>query len=226
MSYPHRVAKITLSGDMFNGTEVWSTGFYMGFEGADAADITDQGLADIGEAWKTFFTNSTSMVSARYTFKMVKGVMLNNDGGTMSDTAKFWSPATAVSGGAPGTAVTPPPQVSLVCSLQNSLPRGLATKGRLFLPGITAVIDTTGHLNTADTTNIATNMKTFFDAITNDADTPGNPVLASKGRPPLLLGGAIRNVNSIRVGNVYDTQRRRRNALVETYISKTLLNGS
>lgn len=223
MSLPHRVARVTLSGTMFGGAEEWSTGFYMGFEGQDAPAITPTGVSNISQAWETFFKNPTSTISYRYLFTMCKVHMVERDGKTIPDSAQYYSPLAAVEGG--GTGAPLPPQVALVVSLANSLPRGLATKGRMFLPGVCAPVTESGRINAVASENIALNIQTFFNTIYQDADTPGNPVLASTGRGALLTDGAVRNVTQIRVGDVYDTQRRRRNALAESYIIKPVSVG-
>lgn len=221
MSLPHQVARVTLSGTMFSGSEIWSTGFYMGNETADAGQPTNQGAADIGAAFATFFSLTANRISTQYKFTQCKVVMLNNDGRTMADSAVYWSPPSEVTGGS-GTNVLPP-QCSLALTLTNSLPRGLATKGRMYLPGVAVGVNASGKVDALTVGTIADNLKAFFDSITNDADTPGRPVLASVGRPPLLLGGAIRNVTTIKVGDVIDTQRRRRNALDEQYVARQLV---
>lgn len=215
MALPFQVAKVTLSGVCFGGAEIWSTGFHLGWENQDATAITPTGVADVANAWATFFQSATSYVSGYYEFKEAKIAMISQDGRTIADSAQYFQPAGIVKGAAGNTAQ--PPQVSLVATLANSLPRGLATKGRMFLPGVSSDVDATGHLAALWTTGVADNLKTFFDTIYNDADLPGNPVLASVGRGPLLTDGAIRNISQIKIGNVYDTQRRRRNALQESY---------
>lgn len=220
MALPHKVARVTLSGNMFGGAEIWSTGFYLGHDLTDHSPIIAEGLDNIGTAWQTFFTNPTSSIPAGYTFTTLKIASINLDGHTVADSALYWSPASAVVGGAGGTPL--PPQISLVATLAAAEPRGLATKGRMFLPGINAAVGTDGHISATIIGNISTNLKTFFDAIHNDADTPGNLMLASVGRGPLHTDGAIRPAVQIRMGNVYDTQRRRRNALTEAYTIKTL----
>lgn len=220
MAFPHRVAKVTLSGTCFGGQEIWSTGFHLGRELTDATSITPTGVSDIANAWKTFFEKTDSYVSGYYEFTQCKVAMLNNDGKTMPDTAQYYSPPALVKGGAGNSGN--PPQIALVATLMNSLPRGLATKGRMFLPGISPAVNATGHLDTFWVESIATNLKAFFDTVYNDADLPGNPVLASVGRGPLNMDGAIRNISAIKIGNVYDTQRRRRNALSEAYITKAV----
>lgn len=215
MAYPHKVARVTLSGTMFGGQEIWSTGFFMGFEGTDAPAITETGVSDISAAWETFFKASTSYISTAYTYNMCKVAMIATDGKAVPDSAVYYSPQAPVTGGSNATAL--PPQIALVATLANSLPRGLATKGRMFLPGVCAAVDSTGHLQDIVTSAIATNLQTFFGAIMNDADTPGRAVLVSAGNSLQLRPGELRNVTQVRVGNVYDTQRRRRNALMEAY---------
>lgn len=223
MAYPHRVARVTLSGDCFGGAEIWSTGFYMGFEDSDAGAPTEQGVADIANAWATYFAAPTSYVSNKYRFKMAKLQTMAVDGKAVADSAVYFQPATPIAGASSGQAM--PPQTALVATLANSLPRGLATKGRMFLPGVNAGVDDTGHLLASVPEGISTNLQTFFNTIFQDADTPGNPILVSLGNSLQLRPGAARYVTQIRVGNVYDTQRRRRNALVESYTVKPVSVG-
>lgn len=218
MSYPHKVAKVTLSGTMFGGQEIWSTGFFMGFEGQDAPAITETGVSDISNAWQDFFTDPDSQISNRYQYTMCKVQMMATDGKAIPDTALYYSPVSTISGAQNLPAM--PPQIALVATLANSLPRGLATKGRMFLPGVLCSVDTTGHINNLEIQGITDNLQTFFSTIMNDADTPGRAVLASLGNALQLRPGQIRNVTQVRVGNVYDTQRRRRNALNEEYTTR------
>jgi len=220
MALPHRVARVTLSGTMFSGSEIWSTGFYMGFETQDAGTPTNQGAADIGTRFANFFSLTANRISTQYTFSQCKITMLNEDGRTMADSAVYWSPPATVLGGSATNVL--PPQCALAVTLNNSLPRGLATKGRMYLPGVAIGVNASGKVDTLTAGTIADNIKSFFDDIVLDADTPGNVVLASVGRPPLNTGGAIRNVTTIKVGDVIDTQRRRRNGLQETYVARQL----
>lgn len=223
MAYPHKVARVTLSGDMFDGAEQWTTGFYMGFENSDAPAPTDQGAADIAMAWATFFSHADTKISSAWKFKMCKVQTLGVDGKVLADTARYYSPPTTVVGG--GTSNSFPPQVSLVATLANSLPRGLATKGRMYLPGVNVALQPNGKIDSMSAGKIADQLQAFFNTIFQDADTPGNPVLVSLGNSLQLRPGAIRNVTQIRVGDVYDTQRRRRNALTETYVTRPVSVG-
>jgi hypothetical protein len=57
---------------------------------------------------------------------------------------------------------------------------------------------------------------------------PGRPILASKGHrivnsdPPAWANPVNATVTGIRLGDVYDTQRRRRNSIPESFIPRVL----
>ena len=221
-NYAHNVVRVTLSGTMFGGAEEWSTGFFLGEEGADAPDPTQQTADDILAAWTTFFSHANSKISNAYQTTQVKVAKWDDNGQTIADQVYYAYPGTTLSG---ATSVTYlPPQCSLVVTLLSDRPRGKASKGRMYLPGIAVLVEnTTGKIPSVTVGTIADNLKTFFDALANDADIPGELILAAKSSGPLNVIPAQNDyVETIRVGNVIDTQRRRRNGLVETYTSRVL----
>lgn len=222
MVYAHKVTRITLSGNMFSAGEEWSTGFFMGQEGSDATPISQAGLDHIRDAWITFFTSANSSVNSAYKFLQAKSAIINDTGHTDTANVLYSYPSGTISGGV-GTN-THPPQCSLVATLLSDRPRGLASKGRMYLPGISATVTSNGKISSTDTNNIATNLKTFFDALTGFVGLPDQLILAAKGTGALpALTAQNDYVETIRVGDVIDTQRRRRNALSEVYTTKTLL---
>jgi hypothetical protein len=125
-------------------------------------------------------------------------------------------PAAAVIGNYQGQMM--PPQIALVATLIAGSGKGLAGKGRMYLPGVSSGIDANGRLADTFTQAVATNLSTFFNSVNALANRPGMAINASKGTKKLEWQFA-RNVpiNGIRVGNVYDTQRRRRDGLSEVY---------
>lgn len=222
MVYAHTVNRITLRGTMFGGAEEWSTGFFLGQEGADAAVLSQAGLDQIKDAWAAFFTNATSWISNKYQFLEAKSALIDATGHTILSSVKY-SSAPANCFGAAGTNWLPP-QCSVVVTLLSDRPRGKASKGRMYLPGYSGGIGADGKIGGANAGAIATNMKTFFDSFAADADVPDQLILAAKGTgltPALNAQNDF--VETIRVGDVVDTQRRRRNGLVEAYQSRTLL---
>jgi hypothetical protein len=102
----------------------------------------------------------------------------------------------------------------------------------MYIPGMTLPIaGTNGKLTATQTNTLNTNFKTFLDGINADADIPYNVVIASKGHKtqtldedgqPVYENGRQALVTGCRIGDVYDTQRRRRNDFIETYNAKVL----
>lgn len=215
-AFAHKVVHVTLSGKMLSGNEIWQTGFYMGELTADA-EVPSQTFADnVRNLWQTFFTNGQNGVSQYYTFEEVKCARLGLDGRYDGSAVVQSFPTAAVVGGSGGNAL--PPQVALVATLIGGSGKGYGGKGRMYLPGINFPIDNTGHLGNLETQKITDDLAIFFNAVYALTDSPGVPVNASRGSTKFAGAGA-RNVpiNGIRVGNVYDTQRRRRDAVAETY---------
>jgi hypothetical protein len=226
MPFLHRVTRVTISGTSFGGGEEWSTGFYMGNETADA-DLPVQQLADdIAAAWKAYFIQASSYVSNQWVANLVKVSSVGTDGKSNAEDSVF---ANIV--GATGQRGEPPfpPQIALVATLTSAKARGVGAKGRLYLPGIVAPLEGNGHLTTSMVVGMLGNLQTFFNAVNASTATDNVVMLASQGSlnedgTPKVGGSAPINkaVTGLRLGNVYDTQRRRRNGLSEAYSLATL----
>jgi hypothetical protein len=229
LPYAHQVKRVTISGTSFGGAEQWSTGFYVGAVGADVSNPT-QAFADaIRTAWTTFFQSTGAAIGNLWKTDNVKVAQVGTDGKTNLSNVVYAPYGTPIVGG--NAAAAFPPQIALVASLENAGARGLAAKGRMYLPGVSAAVNGSGQIATAGVTGITTAMKTFLDAVNAAAPTGERVILASQGRRvkqpdgsyAVTPGTAVNaDVNRVRVGSVYDTQRRRRNQLVEAYQSSTL----
>jgi hypothetical protein len=221
MAYAHKVVRCTLFGSMYSGAEIWSTGFYMGNEGSDAAEPTEAFADVVLASWQDFFTATNTSISFNWKTHGVKLALYNEDETTDTANVVQKTYTTAIAGQNGGAGF--PPQVSLVASLLAGLGTQRGDKGRMFIPGVASGLDTTGHATTGYAQTIATNLKTFFDDLNGSFDAPGQLINAS--HPSSIPSGALplnKLVTTIKVGNVYDTQRRRRNALAESYASATL----
>lgn len=221
-----KVVHVTLHGHMLNGGEEWQTGFYVGYADQDAQTPT-QAYADlVRDQWAAWMATTGSFISYNYTFTAVKAVLLEKNGKYGSNTPVESFPTSAVAGGYTGGEM--PPQVALVATLIGGSGKGLGGKGRMYLPGICAPIDPTGHILNTTCQGIATSLAGIFNQLDSSMDAPGHVINVSRGHKTDLLGVVsydnARNVkvNGVRVGNVYDTQRRRRNALAETYYAATV----
>lgn len=222
MAYRHKVVRCTAFGTCYDGAEEWSTGFFMGNPTDDALAPTQASANYFLAQWTTFFTNVTSGISSRYKTVGVRTALLNTDGKTDLN-ANFYAYPTVPFAGTGGSQNIHP-QLTLVASLQARPDAGLGAKGRMFLPGVAHSISTNAKLTTTDTDKVALNLKTLFDAMNASTDIWGNVINASRGRA-LGVGGDMpvnRNVEDVLVGNVYDTQRRRRNQLQEQYSTQAI----
>lgn len=218
MALPNKVVRVTINGTMFGGAEVWSTGFWMGAQGADAPTPDAAFLDTVSAAWKTFFIANTSGINNQYQTTSYRAALHGTDGKAIVGSAVNKYETTPYNGGGSGAAI--PPQISLVATLGAAVPRGLGSKGRMYLPGVSLAISADGRIGAPGPLNVATNLSTFFKTVNSAVSLSMAVSNASPGpKPPRLGPGIIRPVTSVRVGNVYDTQRRRRNQLVEVYSS-------
>lgn len=221
MAYAHRVKRLTFSGTCFGGTEIWSTGLFIADPAADVGTASQAEVDLYAARWSVFFSLLANQFSFKYTTTQTKLAVL--------DTAGHPDPLNTVY----NTALTPsgglsnaifPPQISIVGSLRSVTIHGLATHGRMYLPGIATAIDsTTGMMPTSNQNTLATAFQTFINGI--NTDSPGTEVVAlcSKGRTtPTVLAGVTQAVTHVEIGSAYDTQRRRRNGLAESYVNKTI----
>lgn len=230
MSYAHQVNRVTISGTAFQGQEIWSTGFFLGAEAGNAPPVLVTSPEAVYDHWVTFFTAPFSHISWSYLTTQVKIAKLDTNGDTIEDQVFYHNPATPPDGGKDFNSW--PAQISMVATLQSSLVRGLAAKGRMFLPGVNTGMTAGGKADPTQLDQVATNLNTFLSALNTDTDVPGKlinasfgkRILLSAGPPPVYeyTAGVNKVVDWVKLGDIYDTQRRRRNALTETYVTKNV----
>ena len=189
-----------------------------GVNDIDPADYA----ADAGAAWQTFFEATNAYISSSVTLNRVLVYAIGSDGKVINTDlgpAKAQAvPTAAVDGANTGTLL--PIQNSVVVSLRspNVTRRG---RGRIYLPGPTAtsLTSTNGTMNATFRGNIATQAATLISAL--KVGTFGvNAVLR-----PVVIGSPFSTyfrITQTRVGNLVDTQRRRRRQIAETYSSATV----
>jgi len=228
--YAHTFCRVTISGTCFNGAEHWSTGFQSGFEAADVPSV-DVGAAEaVSNAWETFFENSAHHIPTIYRTTQVKVALIGLTGVTDEANIDYYFPSAAITGGSPDGPM--PPQITLAATMTSNNQRGLASKGRMYLPGYARSVDgQTGRIPSGDVNTLNTGFKLFLDTVNDAALLPGFVIIASKGHKtqaldtnnqPVYVDGVNALVTGCRIGDVFDTQRRRRNELGETYNTKVL----
>ena len=104
-----------------------------------------------------------------------------------------------------------PAQLAVVMSLRTG-GRGPGARGRMYLP-LNNTMGNGGVVPTTLQTGVTTAAKTMFEGI-----RAIGPLLAVVNQGPLTYS----SVGKIQIGNLYDTQRRRRNAIPETFTEALL----
>lgn len=225
--FAHKVMRVTISGTDFGGAEEWSTGFYVGNESADSDSPTQAFADDIRTAWQTYFVTASAYFANTFTSTLVKVSLMQTNGQSHAEDTIY---STFTGNASGGRSENFPPQIALVATLRSAKARGVGSHGRMYLPGVVAPVDGTGHINGTTQAGILSNLSTFLHAVNDSAATDNVLMLASHGSlnpdgTPKIGGSAPINkaVTDVRLGNVYDTQRRRRNGLAEAYQTASLL---
>lgn len=182
--------------------------------GTNADGLIDLMLDDIEADLRTWWTavggafpSSTRILAIKFNAVDTFGRLINQVQTVRRD---FASPM--VGGGA-----TPlPPQLAEVVTFRTDASRGLASRGRIYLPALAhTAVDGDGRISGATCANLA---NSTAQLLTNLSDWPTLDASADPGRVCVMSSvreGATRRVNRVDVGDVFDTQRRRANALGE-----------
>lgn len=216
MVYPVPFFKVQLAGTIY--ADIWNTSLNV-VPGVGDAPADDSILATVAAATQTWFTgvaatgvgfhNNTRLVS-------VKVNRIGPDGTYMDPNPKTHIYPTPVPGAV--TAVNYPPQNAVVVSLRTAFDRGLANRGRMYLPLMTgfAVLDTSGRAAVADALRVSNSVASYinqlnaaFQGWSGGGDQSHVAIMSNAG------AGAFHFVTRVATGRVVDTVRSRRNKLVE-----------
>ena len=117
-----------------------------------------------------------------------------------------------------------PPQTAVTLSLRSSFP-GASSRGRIYWPALApAMTTTTGRLTSASRTALLTDLNAYLASIADSiaAETSGGDIPFPVVWSPTT--GSSRSITQLWVGDVIDTQRRRRDALDEAYSTLAYTN--
>lgn len=204
-----------------NGTDAfdtWQTGarFFSPTEwGSNIPGLPS--LSDLS----TFYTNvlgprfnaSDMPISNQCRLLWCKVALLRPDGRYYTDAVTY--EGAAVTGNGVTNALAP--QDSVVVSLWSGSRLGTGNHGRMYLPWARATISGTGHISSPATSNVCGAMKIVLGGMQTVLRAQQDASDATLGIIPSDRSATPKPVNYIRVGDVVDTQRRRRNRIRETY---------
>ena len=197
------VYSIRWGGNLFG--DLWTCGVHMASDGLAGIDPADQ-LEDVRQDVSKWYNaigaaagsdlrwcsiNQIDPVTRRY----------------ISETDSHHRDFTPV---LPSSVTYQAPQLSLAASLLTAAKRGIASRGRIYPPPTSFTVSSTGRVNGQvvrdATTVLVRDLNNFPGLDTTDARV-------------VVLGkdGSFRSVTAVAVGDVIDTQRRRRNAVREQF---------
>jgi len=189
----------TLEGTTPDGS--WSFGVWTTNTGDDAAAALTKFQTAVAAMWAS---GIDAFISDQVAYTAQKVVTVDQSTGRQIARADG-----AVTDAGADTGETLPPQVALAVTLRTALATR-AGRGRIYLPPFAVSQMATGRMN-------ATNKGTTLTAVKGMFDT-----LISDGHTPVLYGRTAHTVTPITtlaLGDVFDTQRRRRDSYVESYTS-------
>jgi hypothetical protein len=226
MAYPSDFYRIVFGGSIY--AEKWNTSlnyFPTIHKPADASI-----LATLASATQAFFVANGSptglgvISSASLDFIKVNRI---NTSGHYADpnpqTHLYPTPAVGT-----GTVNKVAPQLAVVASLLTDFQRGLANKGRMFLPPVAGydLLGADGRASAAAAIRVASSVASYinqvnaaFTAWGGGGDVGHVAVISDKG------AGAFHFVTKVAVGRVIDTMRSRRSSLPEDYQLSTTTIG-
>lgn len=206
-------ARVSILGSTVGG-EVWSINPVFDptgeFGGIDQADM------DAATAAIDAITIPSSLLATISVSMSVTGCRLEvrDSGNDELQAISVHTKTTAT----PGTsAVGLPPQSAIVFSLRTNTPGGRG-RGRVYWPSTSVTLTSAFRLNAPAPATLLNDFKTYMNAIDTalTGAFDGLPFdLAVRSR----TAAATPHVTRIQLGNVIDTQRRRRDSLPESYVS-------
>jgi hypothetical protein len=227
MAYQPHVS-ITASGtlgDPASPSEIFSVRLNAGIAlqaGTPPLDV--EGLAQIATAtrpgWTTLIgglcTNQVQVTRIRAAFVGLDGKIPRDAQGRYRQGDATGAPI--VGGGSAAV----PFQLALVIGLKTAF-AGPTGMGRIYLPCPASGVSKDGRQST---TTVAAELTPAVNALTQIRNALGSSltglVVASQGSASKGLPPANHTITGVRIGRVLDTQRRRRNALLEEYVTQAL----
>lgn len=209
--------RVSLGGPLGASGEVWSVNPC--FNSSIILDVNQSELQAAANAvaavaaptsWKQLITTQAKIATVR--------VEQRADNHSLEAVAEA-----AYTGWGTGTFVASmPPQTAVVLSLRSDVPSGRG-RGRLYLPAMGGSISaSTYRLTSPVLQTLANDSATFLRGIQDAIKSGVNPAPAV-GTIQLCVvsktAGSRVDINRIQVGDVVDTQRRRRDRLAEAYVS-------
>jgi len=227
MGYPAHWTRWSFGGALFTD-ETWTVNLTMGTPGGAGVvpggddqwwTFCDENIQKAYDAFRIFWLTPQSMATAGASFTWAKAAVLGPSGLYVGNRAPAYveGPTTA------GLGVEMPPQVALCFTNLTDIARGPGHNGRIYIPAgsrNSPAISSTGHITYGGITIWLTAYKALLEAM--NRFTLGGSLASPRVSVTSRVTGLSTPVTKVRIGDVYDTQRRRRESIEEHYYSESI----
>lgn len=222
--YANSANHIVFSGTSMGGNEIWNTGIWIGAEGVDMFPMSQGDLDQAASLFSTFWSTASTHIQLGWQLAQAKAQHVLATGVIDPTETLYHNFAPTIAGGASGQSF--PPQCTLVASLRTAQRIGPGSHGRMYIPGFISDIGSNGHAQATDITNFTNNFRTFVNGLNTQFAATSSYVIVN-GRQHTTKNLTVvppqaHRVTSVRVGDVIDTQRRRRDGLHEVYTTQPI----
>lgn len=214
MTYPRPFLRLVVNGTLANNREQFSFGCsFIGATDGGMGSAPSEVPPEIVTATAVLFNLSTGVVDGGVYLTNLKLNLIGTDGRYVdqSDTVQHDYAEPVGSNGMPDY----PPQIATVVTLRTGARRGLASRGRFYLPPPSFNVEGGGVLSEVSAATIRDRVATWLQAC--EAALPGFDL----GVVSNVREGAERRVTGIDVGRALDTMRSRRTKVPENYVGPT-----
>lgn len=213
MAYkPHVLLAI---GGKSGPTEEWSTSLRFEDPPQEMGDFLDNRFPDMVRDVRMFWDGLAGFIPRERSLDYIKVNKIGEDGKYVDKTRTRVHYCKDGDGELPGTGSwNIPPQCTVVATLRTRLQRGRASRGRMFLPTSPSIVAATGRLDLGVAKQHSDAVAFLVRRLNND---PGPDLSGRRVSVFSRIDGTSSSVMRVEVGNVVDTQRRRREDLDEQY---------
>lgn len=215
MAFPYNFIKLTFGGDLLDTEEIWTCGIQLSGLNHDL-DAFSLGVNDtakqtaIKDAVVAFVGDSANRIPTRMRLQWVKWALIGKNG-------KYIGAPMEVILETPQTGTNNDgfiPSTAMVYTLSTNKFKDPGKYNRFYLPTVPPSTTNTYQETAQQGAARAASAVTFINAINSafESETAGAVVSAVSQRVSLYQA-----ITKVRVGDIIDTQRRRRNKLYESY---------
>lgn len=215
MAYPYNFIKVTFGGELQDTEEIWACGFHLAkrTENISVEEFETKGPTDItliANEIKSFYSTTANLTPTTMRLDWVKLALIGTNGRYQTAPVEYtYSPR---SGG--GSAQGFIPSTAAVITLMADKYKDPGKYNRFYIPICAPSATSQYKMTNAHIESLATTAAEMVRDINLGTTIGGSElnVTAVSQRVTSYLP-----IHSVKVGNVIDVQRRRRNKLVEVY---------